>query len=64
MRVYEINKQTIEIYGYEEDEFEKFLEKFNFDFKARPYRPLTWFEKLLRVRYKHGKDRKVITNAK
>ncbi len=26
MRVYEINKQIIEIYGYEEDEFEKFLE--------------------------------------
>lgn len=58
MSVYEIDKQTIEVYGFEEDEFEKFLEKFNLDFKSRPYRPLTWFERLMRIKYKQGKDRK------
>ncbi len=47
MRVYEINKQTIEVYSYNEAEFEKFLKRFNFDFKARPYRPLRWYDKLL-----------------
>jgi len=56
MRVFEIPKQTIEVYGYNEDEFQKFLERFNFDFKARPFRPLRWYEKLLGITYKPAVD--------
>jgi hypothetical protein len=62
MRVYKIVHQTIEVYGYEEDEFEKFMEKFNFDFESRPYRPLKWWEKFLHslhvMTYKFANARK------
>lgn len=49
MRVFEIDKQTIEVYGINEDEFQKFLTRYNFDFKARPFRPRRWYERLLGV---------------
>ncbi len=46
MRVFEIPAQTIEVYGYNEDEFQRILQRFKLDFTARPYRKLTLYERI------------------